>query len=301
MILRYNDKKNFNSSLKYKVFIKRHNLIQIARCFLFSAFIFSFCSISAFSQTDDNYAGARSTAMGKTGLTMQDTWAVFNNPAAICRLDKMNIGAFYENRFLMKETGYGAIVFSSPFLGGNIGLGLTHFGFELFQQNKIILGYSQQLFRNFSMGLNVNYFSTRQSESYGNFNAMTLELGFLATPTKELSIATYVFNPFNLSYFEDSNLKMPVAIKLGISYLFSKSLLLAVETGKAINGYIPVFKSGIEYKINRHFAFRGGISLKPVEYTLGLGYNTHGFNIDLAYAYHQILGSTPKISVHYEF
>ncbi|MDR2009331.1 MAG: hypothetical protein LBQ22_02480 [Bacteroidales bacterium] len=284
---------NNSGKIKYCSLIIRYTLLLV--------FIFFYYNISTFSQTDDNYAGARSSAMGRTGLTLQDTWAVFNNPAATSNLNKINIGVFYENRFLMKETGYGAIAFSSPLLGGNIGFGVTHFGFELFQQNKIVLGYSQQLFRNFSMGLNVNYFSVRQSEFYGNYNAMTFEFGILATPTKELSIGTYIFNPLNLSYFEDSNLKMPVAIKLGISYLFSKSLLLAVETGKAINGHIPVFKSGIEYKINQHFAFRGGISLKPIEYTVGLGYNTHGFNFDLAFAYHQILGSTPKISIHYEF
>ncbi|MDL2261942.1 hypothetical protein LJC11_00370 [Bacteroidales bacterium OttesenSCG-928-I21] len=269
--------------------------------FLLLSFVFCIVSISGFSQTDDNYSGARSTAMGRTGLTLQDTWAVFNNPAAISNLKTMNIGVFYESRFLMKETGYGAIAFTAPLLGGNIGFGATHFGFDLFQQNKIALGYSQKLFKNFSMGLNINYFSTRQSEIYGNFNAMTLEIGLLATPINGLSIATYVFNPFNLSYFEDSDFKLPIAIKLGISYLFSNKLLLAVETGKAINGYIPVFKSGIEYKINQHFAFRGGISLKPIEYTIGVGYNTHGVNIDLAFGYHQILGSTPKISVHYEF
>lgn len=268
--------------------------------YLLSLF-FMFFNLLAYSQVNFDVAGARSAAMGNAGLTLHDSWAVFSNPAAINADEHQNIGLYYENKFLMNETSFGALAFTTPLLGGNVGVGITHFGFELFQQNKFALGYSQQLFKNFYMGVMLDYFSIRQSEYYGNFNAMTFEIGFLAKPTEELSIATYIFNPLNLSYFEDSNAKIPVTLKLGFSYLFSKKLLLAIETGKSINGDIPIFKSGLEYKINKNFAFRGGVSMKPVEYTFGIGYCNYGFNFDLAFGYHQVLGITPKISVRYGF
>ncbi|HNQ68439.1 MAG TPA: hypothetical protein PKN32_08675 [Bacteroidales bacterium] len=261
---------------------------------------------SGYSQSISYVAGARAAGMANAGITNQDTWAVFNNPSAYALLNNKAIGVYYENRFLMKETGYGALAFSSPLLGGNIGFGFSHFGYSLFQSDKVVLGYSQQLFKSFSMGLQVNYFSVRQSDYYGNLNSVTFEAGILSNPNDRLAIGAYIFNPLNLSYFEDSDLKMPVALKLGLSYLFSKSLLLSIETGKAINGYTPVFKTGIEYLLNEQFALRTGVALAPVEYSFGLGYsnafsNKNKFGFDLAFSYHEYLGSTPKLSINYEF
>jgi len=263
-------------------------------------------SLSGFSQSISYVAGARAAGMANAAITNVDNWAVFNNPAAYSWLNSKAVGLYYENRFLMKETGYGALTFSSPLFGGNVGFGLSHFGYSLFQSDKLTLGYSQQLFRGFSMGLQVNYFSVRQSDYYGNLNAVTFEAGILSKPNDRLSIGAYVFNPLNISYFEDSDIKMPVALKLGLSYLFSKRLLLSLETGKAINGYTPVFRAGIEYLINENFALRTGVALTPVEYSFGLGYNPvlnnkNKFGFDLAFAYHEVLGATPKLSVNYEF
>lgn len=256
---------------------------------------------NSFSQTDDNYAGARIAAMGKAGLTLQDVWSVLNNPAGTATITNYSLGAYYENRFFMKETSFAALVFSCPLLSGNVNFGVTHFGYELFGQNKIVLGYSQQLFRKFFMGLQINYFTTRQSSEYGNFNGLTFDLGLDYKPTEAFSIAAYVFNPINVSYFENSKVKMPVALKFGMSYLFSKKLLLALETAKAINATIPIFKTGIEYNLNKHFAIRGGFSLKPIEYSAGFGYMNNHLRVDIAYSYHQILGSIPKISLSYVF
>lgn len=268
--------------------------------------VFVVSCFAGYTQSMSYVAGARAAGMANAGITNQDTWAVFNNPAAYGWLNNKAIGIFYENRFLMKETGYGAMAFSSPLFGGNIGFGFSHFGYSLFQSDKIALGFSQQLFKGFSMGLQVNYFSVRQSDFYGNLNSVTFEAGILSKPNENFSIGAYIFNPLNLSYFENSDLKMPVAVRLGLSYLFSKSLLLSIETGKAINGYTPVFKTGFEYLLNDQFAFRAGIAIAPVEYSFGLGYNNSFGNknklgFDLAFAYHEVLGSTPKLSINYEF
>lgn len=257
------------------------------------------------AQSYTTVAGARAAGMANAGITNQDVWAVFNNPAAYSFLEQKEVGVYYENRFMLKQTGYGAMAFSSPLFGGNLGFGFSHFGYSQFQSDKFALGYSQQLFKFFSLGVQVNYFSIRQADFYGNLNALSFEAGVLSKPTDKLSIGAYVFNPLNLSYFEDQTAKMPITLRLGVSYLFSKSLLLSIETGKSINGYTPAFRSGIEYIINEQFAMRAGVAVAPVEYSFGLGYNNYFGNnrigFDIAYAYHEVLGSTPKLSVNYAF
>lgn len=271
--------------------------------FLILLIVISAC---AFSQSNSYSAGARAAGMANSGLTNIDAWAIFNNPAAHSFLKQREVGLYYENKFLLKQTGYGAMAFTTPLFGGSLGVGFSHFGYSLFQNDKFTLGYSQQLFKSFSLGVQLNYFSVRQTEDYGNLNAMSFEIGILSKPNDKLSIGAYAFNPVNLGYFEDSDLKMPITLRLGISYLFSKSLLLSLETGKSINGYTPVFKTGLEYLINEQFAMRAGLALKPIEYSFGMGYNTNlgsssKIGFDLAFAYHQVLGSSPKISISYAF
>jgi len=258
-------------------------------------------AIEVSAQTEFSFGGARAGGMANAGITLTDTWAVLNNPAAMSGIERPVASIFYENRWLLKETGYGALAFTSPLLDGNVGVGITSFGYSLFQSNKFSLGFSQQLFKSFSMGVVIDYFSVRQSGNYGNLNAINFQVGLLSRPTENFAIGVHVFNPLNFSYFEDSDLKMPIAFKLGFSYLFSKSLLIAVETAKAINGYVPILRTGIEYSVNNQFSFRTGVAVAPVEYTFGIGYNTGDICFDLAYAYHEVLGSTPKISISYAF
>lgn len=274
----------------------KFNLIKI-----FYLIFFLLVNYYSFSQNDDNYSGARSAGMGKAGLTLTDAWSVLNNPAGTATLSNYNLGLYYESRFLMKELSNVAFVFTSPLMSGNINFATTFFGYSTFSQTKFALGYSQQLFRNFYMGLQLNYFLINQSEYYKNLNSMTFELGINYKIIQNLNIAAYVFNPINAGYFENYSTKMPIAMKLGLSYLFSNKFLIAIETGKAINGIIPVFKAGLEYTLRNHFAFRAGIALKNIEYSAGFGYFNDNLRIDIAYSYHQILGHTPKISVNYAF
>ncbi len=265
-------------------------------------FVCLLISAISFAQIDTYNAGGRSAGMANTSLTLRDTWAVFNNPAATCRLDNISAGIYYENRFLVKQTGYGALAFQMPLhKSGNIAAGVSHYGYKHYQFNRFTVGYSQMLFRNFFMGINLDYFNVGQSENYGNANGMTFELGIFVEPVKNFSIGVYVFNPVSISFFEDSDMKMPTTMRLGLSYLFSDALLLAVETGTAIHGYTSIFKAGIEYNLRKHFSFRAGISMLPIEYSFGLGYEVAGATFDLAFAYHQILGLSPKLSVQYDF
>ncbi len=254
------------------------------------------------SQDNHFVGGARSGGMADASVTLRDSWAVFNNPAALSGIEGKEFGLFYENKFMIPATGRGALLYTSPLGGGNFGVGISHFGFELFQSNVIGLAYALQLFNTVSMGVKADYVSAFQSDIYGNLNALTFDVGILATPTDEFAIGFHVFNPLNLSYFDDNVHKMPVIFKLGFSYLFNDQLLFALETGKAINGFIPVFKMGMEYNIMNSFALRAGFCANNgIEYSFGLGYMMEHINFDLAFAYHQILGNTPKVSLNYVF
>lgn len=260
-------------------------------------------ALKAFPQFNENVTGARSGGMADASATLQDVWSVFNNPAGIAGLNTTKLGLFYENRFGLKETGYGAVAFATPMANGNLGFGMTHFGYSLFRTSKFGLSYAQQLFPSVAMGVQIDYFSIMQSEYYGNIHALTFDIGLLSNPTDEFTIAFHAFNPLNLSYLSDlDGEKLPVILKLGLSYVFSNQLLIAVETAKALNAEVPVLKLGFEYLYKENLYLRTGVIMdSPFEYSFGVGYLFSEFSFDLGFQYHQILGPTPQASFSYAF
>ena len=59
------------------------------------------------------------------------------------------------------------------------------------------------------------------------------------------------------------------------------------------------FKGGVEYLLGEVLYLRAGISTAPVQTTFGIGLKFNTLNLDIASAYHQLLGFTPGISLKY--
>jgi long-subunit fatty acid transport protein len=256
-----------------------------------------------FSQTEmaEMKAGAKAGGMGNASVTFQDVWSIFNNPAGIAELETMNVGIFFENRFAQKELGYGNIVYNYPLGEGNLGLGVSHFGHSDFSSYIIGITYAQKLHEYISMGVKVDYIGVNQLAEYGNFQGVSFDIGLLSQPIENLTVGFHAFNPANLSYFTEDKLKIPMAFKLGASYFITDDLMAAVESGLAFNADIPLIRAGLQYQAYDNFFLRTGFSGREIEYNFGIGYVYDNMIFDLAFAYHQFLGSSPKISFMYEF
>jgi len=63
--------------------------------------------------------------------------------------------------------------------------------------------------------------------------------------------------------------------------------------------YKPNIKFGAEYRPVDKFSLRGGINSYPIQGTFGFGLHLKGFNLDFSGLYHQILGITPQVGIHY--
>ena len=50
--------------------------------------------------------GGRAAAMGGTSVASRGLWAMQNNPAGMANLDKISLGLYYENRWMLPETAY---------------------------------------------------------------------------------------------------------------------------------------------------------------------------------------------------
>ena len=50
--------------------------------------------------------GGRAAAMGSSSVASQGLWAMQNNPAGMANLERISLGLYYENRWMLPETAY---------------------------------------------------------------------------------------------------------------------------------------------------------------------------------------------------
>ena len=260
--------------------------------------LFTFCSQFLPAQIGNDFLGARSAAMGGYNVTLSDVWSTNNNQAGLGFLEDMSGGIYYENRFLLKETSYKAGAFVLPVKTGALGLSVSSFGFNLYNETKAGLSYGQRFGDKFSVGVQLNYLNTKLTQEYGSKTSVTAAVGIIAKLSEEFTLGVHVYNPTRSKLTADNNERIPTIMKLGLDYRFSEKVLFAVSTEKDVDFDARV-NAGIEYHITEMFYLRGGISTNPTQYAFGFGMQLTHFKIDLSSSFHQTLGITPGISIIY--
>lgn len=255
---------------------------------------------TALAGNEDYAIGARSSAMGNASVSLSDVWSAHHNQAGLGFVRDISAGVYYENRFLLKEISVRGAAVALPIKAGTFGLCITNFGYSQFSENKYSLSFAKAFGTKFSVGIAMDYISTRIAEGYGNKGAFAAEIGILAKPIKGLSIGAHVYNPTRAKIAEYNDERLPTIIRLGADYNFSDKVTLALETQKDI-AQKAEFKAGIEYKAVKEFYLRIGISTNPTLSTFGFGINLKSFKMDVSASYHQVLGISPQLGLSYSF
>ena len=250
------------------------------------------------AQIGNDVLGARSAALGGYNVTLSDVWSTNNNQAGLGFIEDISGGIYYENRFLLSETSYKAGAFVMPVKAGALGLSVSSFGYELYNETKAGLSYGQHFGDKFSVGVQLNYLNTKLTQEYGSKTAVTGAIGAIAKLSKELTLGVHLYNPSRSKLTNDNNERIPTIMKLGVEYKFSDKVMFVVSTEKDVDFDARV-NAGIEYHITEMFYLRGGISTNPTQYAFGAGMQLKHFKVDLSSSFHQTLGMTPAISIIY--
>lgn len=255
-----------------------------------------------FSQ--NNTIGGRSAALSGASSTLTDVWSAHNNQAGLAFVRSAEAGAYYENRFLLKELSYSALAVAIPLKqNGTFGLTYTNFGYSIFRQTKAGLGYGMKFGENFSAGVQLDYFYTLINDAagiYGRKGIVTGELGFLARLTKQVTFSGHIYNPIRAKIADYNNEILPIIIKSGLQYKVSEKVFLAAEAEKSSYSKMN-FKGGIEYQASQEIYIRGGGQSNPVQMAFGAGFRFKGLNLDLSSSWHSILGFSPQMGLSYRF
>jgi hypothetical protein len=262
--------------------------------------VFFFLSIHINASNGEGPIGARSSALAHASSTLFDVWSARNNQGSLAFVRKTEMGAFYENRFFVKELSQSGFVIALPIKKGTFGLTYSTMGYKLYRESQASLAYSIKLNESIGVGVSIDYLNTKIADIYGQAHAVTGSVGITAKLTKQIIFSTHIYNPFKAKITNYNNERVPTIFKFGAQYIFSKKVCLLVEAEKTSAQKINI-KGGIEYNPSSLIYIRVGAASYPTQAAFGLGVNYQGLKIDVSSMYHSILGFSPQIGLSYAF
>ena len=242
--------------------------------------------------------GGRAAAMGGTSVASQGLWAMQNNPAGMANLEKISLGLYYENRWMLPETAYKCGAFALPTKFGTLGVSFNQFGSSKYNENKFGLAYAKAFGRYLQIGLQLDYLLLKIGNEYGSFKAVTFELGIQSQVTDKLTLGTYIFNPVNFSFEQTLNHeRIPIVFRFGLAYKFTKDFIGQAEIEKNTDREGVSLRGGLEYEAVRNLYIRAGVQTNPGILSFGLGYAIRFAQINVAAQLHNELGPSVQIGM----
>jgi hypothetical protein len=254
--------------------------------------------ISAWGQngTETLPSGARSMGLANAHVTLVDAWSIFNNVGAMGRIETDQVFFSYDHRLGLHELTTLAAGTTVVNDWGVIGLGISHYGGDLFNQQNLGVGISNTL-GIASFGIKLNYFQTN-IEGLGRNASPVLEFGGVAVLVPGLQFGAHIYNVTRAKLSKISQSYLPTVIKAGISYHFSEKLILMLEAEKDIL-LMAKFKTGLEYNLLDKVWGRAGIHTNPNNLFFGMGFKPHRYHIDYALSQNYLMGYTHHFSFNY--
>ena len=244
--------------------------------------------------------GSRSIALGGSSVTLNDEWAVHNNPAGMALSQGSSVAASYENNFFTGNLGYRSIAATFTRNSGAFGLRALQTGDKYLNYLLTGVAYARKLGQDFSAGVQLNAARTSIGEGYGTKYLATFELGILFKLQNKLVFGAHLFNPIltRLSTFADE--RLPALMEAGLCYSYSENFLAIAQVRKQTNHPLE-YLGGLEYRILKLNAVRVGFSTNPFRYTFGYGLHINQLTFDVGSSYHSALGFSASASCQYSF
>ncbi|MGL4293998.1 MAG: hypothetical protein ACRCSQ_10530 [Bacteroidales bacterium] len=225
----------------------------------------------------------------------------FVNPAALSLTSERQILCIYENSFLMKELSSLSACYEQPTRWIDFSLLINYYGYDLFHEIRCGLNVSKLLKPGLSLGVRLFYFNMEYVDCKENVSVFSGDIGLQYQPVENLTVGMLITNPFRVSYKQsESEYDLPLSMEIGLRYLFSEGFTLTGAIEKDPR-YPICFKGGVAYQIEKIIELRAGILSSPFIPTAGIGLRYDQIRIDGSFSYHNVLGFSPAVSIHYYF
>lgn len=239
--------------------------------------------------------GARELAVGQTTSALQGTaWSMFGNPALMSENER-SVSFFGIRYFGLAEISDMAFAGSYPTNFGVVGVGAHRYGDDLFNENKLRLGYKHS-FAGFHFGAILNYSHVAFGGGYGSAGALGVDIGLAAPIISDLWIGAKATNINQPEYGSKNNEKLPRELSIGLSYQLSDIALFTSDVVKDVQFPIS-YRGGVEVSIIENLMGRAGVTTEPLTFSGGFGYSRDFWAVNIAVQRHEnrVLGYSPAI------
>ena len=248
--------------------------------------------LNTFSQEAD-YFGARNESLARTTVALNDSWALFYNPAGL-EYNKSHLLFGYQSKYIALGINDAVFAFTFPIKNTALGIGASYFGDNLLNKTKLI-GAAAHTIGTTSLGLKVTYEQLSIAE-VGSNGFFYIDLGGQIKMGRQFVIGMALKN-LNQSKSNNSQFIAPnTLVQVGIDYHPHSKLILLAQIEKDISNP-PILRLGMEYKITKHVSARTGLTPYPTSAFAGLGFTWTKMNLDFAGSYQQILGWSGGLSI----
>lgn len=242
--------------------------------------------------------GATSIGMGQTGVAVPNTnWSLFSN-VALMPTDENRV-SFYGFRYVgIAEITDMAANLTTQTTWGTLGAGVHRYGFNLFNENRFLLAYKNNLDR-FYYGVSVSYTHIFQGGDYGSAGAIGVDLGLAAEITEDLWFGARATN-LNQPSYGNTDEELSRELATGLSFMLTPEALITAEIVKDV--LFPLsFRSGVQFEIIQSLFIRAGITTQPETYSIGFGYQSSRWDVNFALQQHNPLGLSPALDLAVKF
>ena len=106
---------------------------------------------------EERLLSARASALGGSYSALpSDQLALFGNVANLTKQSQLNFSVIYSRPFGLKELSQSGLAMAIPSRFGAFGLSASRFGFSLYRENLLSVGYAINPFKNISIGISLN-------------------------------------------------------------------------------------------------------------------------------------------------
>lgn len=242
--------------------------------------------------------GAKANAMGNATSCVADEWSLFGNTGGLSKVEKP-VGSFsYHAIPSFKSFNRISAVFAIPLKFGVAGAGIFRLGDDLYNEHVASLAFGNT-FGLASLGLKINYIQYH-AEGFGSKGVVSLGFGGIARLTPHLHVGTYITNLNQPVISSIDGERLPTRITAGLSILPGEKITVASEIEKDLEHSV-LWKTGLEYRVNKKFSARTGFNANPDAAFGGFGFKASKFILDYAFQYQEFTGASHQATVTYLF
>jgi len=243
-----------------------------------------------------------SPAIALTSVADMHAWTAFNNPAMLGYLENPEFALQVENRYLLTELSTKSIQLALPSGLLNTGISFSHFGYSLYHEMLLGIGFARNFSDKFAMGVQFNYYTAFFSASNSYHGAFLPQIGLSVRLSPDFSVGFNTFNPFQTNLETEFVVKrLPSLFSIGTEYFFSKDFTWRTQVDKEVSSNYRV-ALGFEYQLLQNFVFKlGAYGSDYLVPCLGVGFKTGAFVINLNGELHPLLGLNTLAAIKYRF